>query len=441
MSDGHKAGESATRNEVTAMREAFKDRWLQVGWAGILALGGAAGIILMVFCVASFVSTVGAGLGPLLIPPVMAGVRGLTQFYREAAGRRLGANVVSPYLPRPDLASARSWPARQVRLTGWIVTDRATWRDLVWLPLNFVVGVPLAALSPLFVLYGAYGVLLPVTYPLIDQQVGAGDPHLLFLTVSDMPRAFLAVPLGLLVAGLGLWIAPPLLRAHARFTAALLGPTRGQLERRLARVTESRSEAVDSSAADLRRIERDLHDGVQVRLLALGMNLTAIQRLIREDPEAAEALLLETKESSGKALNELRDLVRGIHPPVLADRGLADAVRALAMDLPLRAETDIELPGRAPASVEAAVYFAVSEALTNVIKHAVASRVEARIRYERGVLRAEITDDGIGGADPSAGSGLRGVERRLSAFDGIVVVSSPRGGPTMVVLEVPCVLS
>jgi signal transduction histidine kinase len=426
------------------MREAFKARWREVGRAGMLAVGGIAGLVLTAFCVASFASTLAAGLGLLLIPPVLAVVRGLAGFYRHTAGWRLGTKVVSPYLPRPALPgpeSPRLWPLRQARLTRWMVTDPATWRDLAWLPVNFVVGVPLAALSPLLVLYGLYGVLLPITWPLIDQQVGAGDAYFLFLTVGNMAQALLAVPLGLLVAGAGLWMAPPLLKAHARFTTALLGSTREQLERRLARVTESRSEAVDSSAADLRRIERDLHDGVQVRLLALGMNLTAIQRLIREDPGAAEALVQETRENSGKALNELRDLVRGIHPPVLADRGLADAVRALAMDLPLTAETDIELPGRVPAPVESAVYFAVSEALTNVIKHAVADRVRIRIRCERGMLRAEVTDEGIGGADVSAGSGLRGVERRLSAFDGVVAVSSPAGGPTMVALEVPCVLS
>lgn len=426
------------------MPEAVKDRWRAAGRAGLLALGGLAGLILTALCVASFVSTLVAGLGLLLIPLVTVAVRGLAEFYRDAAGWRLGVTVARPYLPRPappHPESPRRWPLRQARLTRWIVTDPATWRDLAWLPVNFVVGVPLAALSPLLVLYGLYGVLLPVTWPLIDRRVGAGDAHFLLLTVSGMGRALLAVPLGVLVIGAGLWIAPPLLRAHARLTAALLGPTRGQLERRLARVTESRSEAVDSSAADLRRIERDLHDGVQVRLLALGMNLAAIQRLIRVDPEAAEALVRETRESSGKTLNELRDLVRGIHPPVLADRGLADAVRALAMDLPLTAETDIDLPGRAPASVESAVYFAVSEALTNVIKHAVVDQVRIRLRYERGMLRAEVTDEGIGGADAAAGSGLRGVQRRLSALDGVVAVRSPAGGPTTVALEVPCVLS
>ncbi|MBE1533906.1 sensor histidine kinase [Actinomadura algeriensis] len=423
------------------IRDEAAGRVREVGLAAALTGGAIAGLVLLAVCVAAAVSTVAAGLGLLLIPLVAVAVRELAGRYRGVAGRRLGTPVPAPYLPRPSFtAKPGPWPLRQAALTRWIVTDRATWRDVAWLPLGFLLGVPLAAAAPLLVLYGLVGVFLPITYPLIDQQVGTGT-HYLFIPVTSTAMSLVAVPIGAGVAGLGLWIAPALLDRHARLTRALLGPTREQLERRLERVTETRSEAVDTSAADLRRIERDLHDGVQVRLLSLGMNLTAIQRLMREDPGAAEALLLETKENSGKALNELRDLVRGIHPPVLADRGLADAVRAFAMDLPLRTEVDIELPGRAPAPVESAVYFAISESLTNVLKHARAKRADVRLRYERGVLRAEVTDDGVGGAEPADGSGLRGVERRLGAFDGVVAISSPPGGPTIVVMEVPCALS
>ncbi|MFI0354364.1 sensor histidine kinase [Actinomadura sp. 9N407] len=426
---------------MTGMRGRFVERWRDVGRAGALTGGAIAGAILLACCVAAFASTLAGGVGLLVIPLVTVAVRELTGRYRSAARRRLGSAVPDPYLPRPRFGDpAPAWPLRQAALTRWIVTDRATWRDLAWLPLNLVLGAPLAGLAPLLVLYGLSGVILPVTWPLIDQRAGTGT-HYLFMSVTNTTGTLLAVPMGMVVIGLGLWSTPALLQLHGRFTQALLGPTRGQLERRLERVTESRSEAVDSSAADLRRIERDLHDGVQVRLLSLGMNLNAIQRLMHDDPGAAEALLLETKENSGKALTELRDLVRGIHPPVLADRGLADAVRAFAMDLPLRTDVDIRLPGRPPAPVESAVYFAISESLTNVLKHAQASRAGIRMVHERGVLRAEVTDDGAGGADPSGGTGLRGIERRLSAFDGILAVSSPPGGPTMVVLEVPCALS
>jgi signal transduction histidine kinase len=154
----------------------------------------------------------------------------------------------------------------------------------------------------------------------------------------------------------------------------------------------------------------------------------------------------EAREASSRALTELRDLVRGIYPPVLADRGLGDAVRALAMDTPVRTETDIDLPGRLDAPVESACYFAIAEALTNAVRHSGARVVHIRIRHTPdpggpGLLRIEVTDNGTGGADPVRGTGLQGLERRLGTFDGILAVSSPPGGPTMIIMEVPCALS
>jgi len=198
---------------------------------------------------------------------------------------------------------------------------------------------------------------------------------------------------------------------------------------------------VDTAAAELRRIERDLHDGAQARLVALGMSLQAAQRLFPTSPEAALALVAEAKESSALALTELRDLVRGIYPPVLADRGLADAIRALALDTPLHTVLDIDLPGEVELPVASAVYFSVAEALANVAKHAGARTVRISLSHGAGMLRVQLTDDGAGGADPAQGSGLAGVERRLASFDGILAVSSPPGGPTIVVIEVPCALS
>ena len=143
---------------------------------------------------------------------------------------------------------------------------------------------------------------------------------------------------------------------------------------------------------------------------------------------------------SSRALTELRDLVRGIHPPVLADRGLGDAVRALTLETPVATKLDIDLPGRLAEPVESAAYFAVAEVLANAAKHAQAQMVEIHMRHTGDVLRVAVTDDGIGGADPAKGSGLRGVERRLGTFDGILAVNSPPGGPTIVVIEVPCAL-
>lgn len=223
---------------------------------------------------------------------------------------------------------------------------------------------------------------------------------------------------------------------------ALLAPTQDQeLEQRIERLTETRHEAVDTAASELRRIERDLHDGAQARLVAMGMNLGTIEALIEKDPARAKKMLAMARESSAEALTELRDLVRGIHPPVLAERGLGDAVRALALRLPVASEVTVELPGRAEAPVESAAYFAVSEALTNTVKHAEAERIYVDLHHAEGMLRISVTDDGKGGAAVGSGSGLSGIERRLGTFDGVLAVSSPAGGPTMVTMEIPCELS
>jgi signal transduction histidine kinase len=173
----------------------------------------------------------------------------------------------------------------------------------------------------------------------------------------------------------------------------------------------------------------------------MGMNLGTIEALIEKDPAQAKRLLATARESSAEALTELRDLVRGIHPPVLAERGLGDAVKALALRLPIAAEVDVELAGRAEAPVESAAYFAVSETLTNAAKHSGADRVWVDIHHEDAVLRVSVTDNGRGGATVGGGSGLSGIERRLGTFDGIMAVSSPAGGPTMVTMEIPCELS
>jgi signal transduction histidine kinase len=257
---------------------------------------------------------------------------------------------------------------------------------------------------------------------------------------SNRPLVLLAaVQCGAILA-LGVWLVPRTIGLHGR---ALLGRENAELAGRVEQLTQTRAEAVDSAAAELRRVERDLHDGAQARLVALGMSLRAAERLIPTSPQAAIALVAEAREASSKALTELRDLVRGVYPPVLADRGLADAVRALALDTPIRTETDIDLPGRLDPPVESACYFAIAEALTNAVKHSGARLVQIRIRYSGrvGMLRIEVTDNGTGGADPAQGSGLAGVERRLGTFDGILAVSSPVGGPTIIVMELPCALS
>ncbi len=286
---------------------------------------------------------------------------------------------------------------------------------------------------------GVYGVAVAMLWPRIP-------PTYLYLLygavyVTSRPLAVLAGVQGLALIALAVWLAP---RALDSRTLALLWPKRAseaELAGRVEKLTQTRADAVDTAAAELRRVERDLHDGAQARLVAVGMNLRAAQKLITSSPEAASQLLSEAIDSSSRALTELRNLVRGIHPPVLADRGLPDAIRALALDTPIHTVTDIELDGRPEPPVESACYFAVAEALANAVKHSGARHVQIHARHDGDMLRIEVTDDGAGGADPSRGSGLRGLERRLATFDGILAVSSPPGGPTLIVIEVPCALS
>jgi signal transduction histidine kinase len=213
---------------------------------------------------------------------------------------------------------------------------------------------------------------------------------------------------------------------------------RDTLTERISALETSRAGAVDVQEAELRRIERDLHDGAQARLVALGMSLgMAEQKLGDADTEAARELLAEARAGAGEALRELRDLARGIHPPVLADRGLEAAVRALAALSPMTVTVSVVLPSRPKAPVESAAYFVIAEALANAGKHAGASRVDVRVTGERQRLAVEVHDDGRGGADP-AGSGLDGLRRRVAALDGTLSVVSPPGGPTTIRAELPC---
>jgi signal transduction histidine kinase len=207
--------------------------------------------------------------------------------------------------------------------------------------------------------------------------------------------------------------------------------------RRIAVLETTRAGAVDQQDSELRRIERDLHDGAQARLVALGMSLGMAEQKLAFDPGAAATLLAEARQSAHDALEELRDLARGIHPPVLADRGLEAAISALASRSPQPVELTVNLPTRPAPAVETAVYFVVAESLANAGKHAAASRVDVEIHARAKALVVDITDDGPGGADP-AGSGLRGLARRVEALDGTLAVTSPEGGPTTIEAVIPC---
>lgn len=360
-------------------------RWELFGIA--LALVGlwVVGMVLLVFGIVA-VSLLIVWLGLPLLLAFLATLRWYARLHRRLAGRVLGRPILDPYLPSlPGGLFVRL----RVRLT-----DRAAWRDLAWMFEILTIGFALQ-LTAL------------VSFPFLP---------------------------------IGWWGSPLLLRLDASITRSLLSPQDERLRQRIEALETSRQHSVDHSAAELRRIERDLHDGAQAQLVALGMNLGLAKELIERDPVAAAGLIAEAQQSSSTALADLRSLVRGIHPPVLADRGLAGAVQALALAHPRPVEADIVLDGRPPAPVESAVYFAVAELLTNSAKYAAARHTWVWIRHEDGVLTAMVGDDGVGGAQPTPEGGLAGVQRRLAAFDGTLSVASPLGGGTIVTVKVPCVL-
>lgn len=393
------------------------------------------GVALLVVTIISISFIALFGVGIILVPLVMVAVRALANERRKLAGRWSGVEIPVPYKPRPPMEPFGLVGAWQ--RSKWMLSDPATWRDLLWLlcsPLTLALGL----LPPALVAYGVEGiVVMPAVLRFLDGY-HYGPAWLLHYPLEYV----FSIPQGVLILALGLTAAPHLLRLHDRAARLLLGPTRqALLDQRVRVLTRTRAETVDAQAAELRRIERDLHDGAQARLVSLGMSLGLAEDLITRDPAAAQKLLAEARDASDKALSELRDLVRGIHPPVLAERGLDGAVRALALSLPIPVEVDIELDGRPPAPVESAGYFAIAEALANVVKHSQAAHAWVRVRHDGRALGMTVRDDGVGGADPSGGTGLRGVERRLAAFDGTVAVSSPPGGPTVVIMELPCELS
>jgi signal transduction histidine kinase len=408
---------------------------LRAAWRGfVLAVVSLPLAVLSLTLTAVSIALIPLGVGLVTTPWVLTGVRAFAGWRRVLAAEWAGIRIPSAYRPAPE--GANPWTR-----TFTMLRDPATWRDLRWLPVDMTAGFLTALLPAVLVLYPLEGFALAAGLwrTLTD---GTSDAYWYgFVPVSDQASALGAGVLGAVLLFLAHRYTVTVFHAHFSLTRALLTPTQLELAERVRVLTETRRDAVDTSAAELRRIERDLHDGAQARLVAMGMDLGTVEALMDKDPEQAKQLLAQARRSSADALAELRDLVRGIHPPVLAERGLGDAVRALALRLPVPCEVTVELVGRVQAPVESAAYFAVSEVLTNAVKHSGADRIWVDVHHAEGRLRVCVTDDGKGGAVVAAGSGLAGVERRLGTFDGVLAVGSPAGGPTMVTMEIPCELS
>jgi signal transduction histidine kinase len=301
--------------------------------------------------------------------------------------------------------------AQEQRWRMWL-EDPANWRDVRWIMVApILVGLP-AAIAPAAVVAA---ILAFVYGGGIGIAIGVG----LVLIVA------LTAPFG--------W------RALPAAAGRLLRPSgAAQLEERTQKLLAQRAEQTATQAAELRRIERDLHDGAQARLVAAGLSIATAERLLRTDPDQAQALLREARDGMSTSLAELRNIVRGIAPPVLTERGPAEAIRALALDLRVPTTVESNLTDRLDVAIETALYFAIAELLTNAVKHGAASSIQVRIDRAGGEIIAEVEDNGHGGATVQAGGGLAGVVRRLDAFDATLSLTSPSGGPTHARIMLPC---
>ncbi|MFF8592362.1 sensor histidine kinase [Streptomyces sp. NPDC015220] len=398
--------------------------------AAYLLTGVAAGVVVLVTMAAAAVA--GSALAvvlvgiPLLLLTVLAGVpvawverRRLRLVDRDPAPDRHAV---------PTAGGLRAWLTTRLR-------EQATWRELGHALLLAVLLWPVDALAITVAL------LLPLSMavtPLLLATAGGGHETKVLKqwTVTSWPAAWGVAVLGLLLMALCAYVLGIAAGARAALTRLLIAPRDGDLGARLVELTRSRVRLVDAFEAERRRIERDLHDGAQQRLVALTMTL-GLARLDAPPGPLADQLAT-AHEEAGRALAELRELIHGIHPKVLADYGLEAAVADAADRSPVPVDVDLALSGRLPQSVEAAAYFVVCEALANIARHSGASRAEVSGGHRDGRLSLRVRDDGRGGADAAAGTGLTGLADRVSVLDGRLSLSSPPGGPTLLSVEFPC---
>ncbi|MFI1423162.1 sensor histidine kinase [Streptomyces sp. NPDC020731] len=388
--------------------------------AGGLGTATLALAILVLLAVAAMTAPIGVGL--LIAPAALRAVHALARRERERL-TRWGFEIVAPDPAPTQLRAA--------------LADPTTRRELHWLVRHATVGF----------LLGLLGLWLPVfafrdgTFPLYWRLIpkGASSTSIGIGSAQAWPDAIAVGLLGLGWIAIVLGLSPGMARLQAAPGRSLLaaGPDT-DLSLRVAELTATRAGALDAHATELRRIERSLHDGAQNRLVSVTVLLGAARRMTARDPAAADELLERAQSAAEGALAELRTVVRGILPPVLADRGLAGALAGLAADCAVPCQIEADVPERCAASVEATAYFVVAEALTNIAKHSNAEQATVTVRGRGGRLLLLIEDDGRGGAEEGGGTGLGGIRRRVAAHDGTLHLTSPPGGPTTLEVDLPC---
>ncbi|MET9231049.1 sensor domain-containing protein [Lentzea sp. NPDC003310] len=357
-----------------------------------------------------------------LLPVTAPWIRRIVDFDRRRIARFTGVEMPSPPpLDGPWLHRAQG-----------VLSDPQSRREGLWLITNALIGSFLGSIA-----IGVAGALVQQPFVLLLWWVVPGGFDNSFgIHVDSWPMALLSVPLAAVLA----WVAtqfPRLAAFDARLAARILAQPKESLEKRLAEVVATRAAALQAHGAELRRIERNLHDGTQNKLVGVVMMLGIAERTLKQNPDNALQALLRAQDAAGDALEELRNVVRSIHPPVLDDLGLDGAIQALAARCPVPCVLTADHLGRLPAAVEAAAYFAVAEALTNVAKHSGAERAWVSLNMINERLTVIVHDDGKGGADEKQGTGLDGIRGRVAALDGSADVSSPEGGPTVLTVTLP----
>ncbi|WP_327244873.1 sensor histidine kinase [Streptomyces sp. NBC_01320] len=416
------------------LRAPFEARtWREFGYL-LLSLP----ISVVLFSLAVTLTSASAGLlitflGIPLLAGTLAMCRGFGAMERVRARGLLRLRVADPAPVRGRTGGLMSW-------VGAVLKSGASWRHLLYALLHFPWAVFAFTVSLTFWAYGWAALTYPLwqwvfpAYAGIDGIQLYGDAtHDVYL---DSPfELAVTSAFGLILVLVTPWIIRGLTSVDRVMVYGLLGPSR--LASRVSELESDRGVVVDTAAADLRRIERDLHDGAQARLVALAMDLGLAKEKLAQDPEAAARMVDEAHGEVKVALQELRDLARGIHPAVLTDRGLDAALSAIASRCTVPVTVEVDLASRPAQAIEGIAYFTVSELLQNVSKHAYATRATVDVWRTADRLMLQVTDNGRGGADLSAGSGLAGLTERLDAVDGILVVDSPVGGPTRVTAELP----
>ena len=395
-----------------------------------------AGLFLGLAVMVVFITGLSLGFSLLVLALIGLPILGLTlraaTLCAAAERARLGLMLGVQIPAWPDEARAGY---RWAIVPRWrMLTERATWSELGYGLLR----LPFSAIAVTLCFSAWAAGLVALTLPLYNESLPSGGAKIGDFVLGGTPRMTASAVIGLLV----LLAAPQLTRglavADAALSRRLLGPRR-DLAARVTELEISRERVVDAAEAERRRMERDLHDGAQQRLVALAMELGRAKAKFADDPDAARILVDQAHAQAKEALTELRNLVRGVHPPVLTERGLDAALSGLAALCPIPVDVHVDVPVRPKSAVEAVAYFMVAEALTNVAKHSRASQAKVVVEGHGypGTLTVMISDDGIGGAN-AHGPGLSGLADRVSGVDGRLSVESPSGGPTIIAAELPC---